>query len=260
MTLFVLRFIFVRFNAVAYTHTGILWAGIITTLITAIEKEFGTVAVRLFRRLQIVNVTPDVTNAAMNNNVVFVKCGNDISKIQSIFQQFGVVRFYKKYTRWLIDERIATVERNPSSSTAFAQWYVVGYVSYTEANNAINYLLDNNIAACSDDPFAKATQPNNSSEAEKQPLLKSSSVHETDYSNKSFGFCFLFKRYPRTACGLPLIFWATFLLFVIVLPIPLTFAASWVSRFESQVLFMHNCENQAVIIVCDSHIKRAIKS
>lgn len=53
---------FVNYHAWQYAGSDTLWAGIVTKLSDAIEKEFGTVCVRIFRILQ-ARINLSMTNA-----------------------------------------------------------------------------------------------------------------------------------------------------------------------------------------------------
>ena len=105
------RFINVKFNAWAFHGSDNLWAGIITNISDAIEKELGSIIPRLFRLLSVETMTriikPEAENESGKNLklkttlFIFVAGHPDAAEaLDAYLKDFGVVNFCDTYKKW----------------------------------------------------------------------------------------------------------------------------------------------------------------
>merc|ERR1712136_522150 len=102
------RFIHVNFNAWEFNGCDNIWAGIITNISDAIEKEFGNVIPRIFRLISVETI-PRIVKEGPGSEEGFgmkkettlfvhvVKIENGVDALKEYMSDFGVINFCDTY-------------------------------------------------------------------------------------------------------------------------------------------------------------------
>ena len=194
------RFIFVHFNAWEHVGSDILWAGIVTSLASAIEAEFGVMTSRIFRLLNLDVIQND---GSSNEKTLLLNLRHDQTdeQLKEFLKEYGVLKRFRK-----LNGKVKQDEN-------FQKWMVeVEYSNYMEAAHAYEAMTSKGIEVTKRDM-----------KKESRPLFCQ--------------FCKHFLKHPKTNRGFPKLCWlplsciASFCLFVIASQAVTSFDLdfSWVS-------------------------------
>jgi len=238
------RFIFVNFKAWEYVGSDTLWAGIITNLSDVIEAHFGVVLCRLFRTISLATCSKDPAESKSNQRAnfwetLFVNLGEE-TEIESDelidnMKEFGVVHGCHKYQEW--------PKRHQATRNARG-WYVVEFTQASAAISACQNLTLRGVETSLSDPHKpvvprkkKVGRSENIEMIEKGALLgnpKTSDKNDEKPKDKDQrSFCAHHKRYPKTSCLVPTLYWWVLLLTTAVMVPVLTYVVA--VMFDLQV-------------------------
>jgi len=232
------RFIFVNFKAWEYIGSDTLWAGIITNLSDVIEAHFGVVLCRLFRTISLATCSKDPTESKSRKKenfweTLFVNLGEE-TEIESDelidnMKEFGVVHGCHKYQEW--------PKRHLATRGAQRGWYVVEFTQASAAVSACQNLTLRGVQTSLSDPHKPAVPRKkklgkfeNIEMQERGALLGNSPKNEKgdekpkDKDQRSF--CAHHRRYPKTSCLVPTLYWWVLLLTTAVMVPVLTYVVA----------------------------------